>query len=184
MPLRRVVVRDRSGTHRDEYFFTTNAAPTPVAVVGYYTGRWNIETTVEGLRARVGLETPRGWCPATVLCAAPRLFGLYTVVAIPFTALPEAKRRGAVLWTGKEGVTFSDALAVVWRWLWSEWVFPQAAGGAAVENSPNHCGKSFSPPSPQMHNLHQSSLAPLDVPRQFRRRRRLDRHGGAVRRGR
>jgi DDE superfamily endonuclease len=136
VPLRWVFVRDRDGTHRDEYFFTTDVALGPAAVIGYYTGRWNIETTFEELRAHLGLETTRGWCRNTVLRAAPCLFGLYTVVALLFAALPEEKRSGAVAWPGKAGNTFSDALAAVRRWLWSEWVFPQAEGGAAIEKLP------------------------------------------------
>ena len=71
-----------------------------------------------------------------MLRAAPCLFGLYAVVALLFHALPAPQRRGAVHWPGKESVTFSDALAAVRRWLWAEWVFPQADGGAAVEKLP------------------------------------------------
>ena len=88
------------------------------------------------MRAHLGLETTRGWCRETVLRAAPCLFGLYTAVALLDAALPEAKRRGAVSWPGKVGVTFSDALAAVRRWLWAEGVFPQAAGGTALEKLP------------------------------------------------
>src|SRR5262249_62302696 len=94
------------------------------------------ETAFEELRAPLGLETTRGWCRNTVLRAAPCLFGLYTVVALLFQALPEAKRSGAVVWPGKAGTTFSDALAAVRRWLWSEWVFPQAPGGADLQKLP------------------------------------------------
>jgi hypothetical protein len=136
VPIRWVFVRDRQGTRRDEYFFTTDSGLGPEAVVGHYAGRWNIETTFEELRAHLGLETTRGWCRRTVLRAAPCLFGLYTVVALLYRALPEAERGGAVTWPGKESTTFSDALAAVRRWLWSEWVFPQAEGGAAVEELP------------------------------------------------
>ena len=136
VPIRWVFVRDRQGTHRDEYFFTTDSSLTAEAVVGHYTGRWNIETTFEELRAHLGLESTRGWCGNTVLRAAPCLFGLYTVVALLYQALPKAKRVGAVRWLGKEGTTFSDALICVRRWLWDEWVFPQADGGTAIEKLP------------------------------------------------
>src|SRR5262249_35052307 len=88
-----------------------------------YTGRWNIETTFEEMRAYLGLETTRGWTAKTVLRVAPCLFGLYTVVAALYVQLP-ARRRGAVLaWVGKQDVTLSDALPAVRRWLWVEWVF-------------------------------------------------------------
>jgi hypothetical protein len=136
VPLRWVFVRDLTGTHRDEYFFSTDPGLTPAAVIGHYTARWNIETTFQELRAHLGLETTRGWCRRTVLRAAPCLFGLYTAVALLFAALPEAKRRGSVSWPGKAGVTFSDALTAVRRWLWAEGVFRQTAGGTAIEKLP------------------------------------------------
>lgn len=136
VPLRWVFVRDVTGTHRDEYFFTTDPALTPAAVIGHYTSRWNIGTTFQELRAHLGLETTRGWCRSTVRRLAPCLFGLYTGVAVLYAALPQSKRSGAVVWPGKGGVTFSDALAAVRRWLWSEWVFPQAGDDTALEKLP------------------------------------------------
>jgi hypothetical protein len=136
VPLRWVFVRDLSGTHRDEFFYTTDPALSPEAIVGHYAWRWNVETTFQELRGHLGLETTRGWCRRTVLRAAPLLFGLYTVVALLFAALPPASRSGGVCWPGKAVVTFSDALVAVRRWLWAEWVFPQAGGGTAVAKLP------------------------------------------------
>lgn len=129
--LRWVFVRDKSGTHRDEYFFTTDPSLSPTQVIGYYCGRWNIETTFQEARSALGLESTRGWCEKTVLRAGPCLLGLYTVVALLFGALPESKRVGAVSWPGKATVTFSDALCAVRRWLWEESVLPEA-GDATV----------------------------------------------------
>lgn len=71
-----------------------------------------------------------------MLRAAPCLFGLYSVVALLYAALPQSKRQGRVLWPGKATITFSDALTAVRRWLWSEWVFPQAEGGTAIDKLP------------------------------------------------
>jgi hypothetical protein len=136
VPLCWVFVHDQSGTHRDEYLYSTDPALLPEAVVGYYTCRWNIETTFQELRSCLGLESTRGWCAQTVLRAAPCLFGLYTAVALLYRALPESKRSGPVRWPGKSGVTFSDALAAVRRWLWSEWVLPRAGAGTALEKLP------------------------------------------------
>jgi hypothetical protein len=137
VPLRWVFVRDREGTHRDEYFYTTDPAMSPESIVGHYAWRWNIETTFQEARAHLGLGTTRGWCRLTVLRAGPCLLGLYSVVALLFAALPEPQRRGSVQWPGKAVVTFSDALSAVRRWLWSSWVFPQAAGSTAVQQLPD-----------------------------------------------
>ena len=57
-------------------------------VVETYTGRWSIETTLQEMRAYLGLETTRGWKEATVLRLAPCLFGLFSVVAVLYDLLP------------------------------------------------------------------------------------------------
>lgn len=122
--LRWVWVHDCTGTHRDEYFFTTAVEWTAAQVIETYTGRWNIETTFEEMRSCLGLETTRGWTAKTVSRVAPCLLGLYTVTVALYVGLPRYRRLGVgVLWPGKQDVTFSDALTAVRRWLWVEWVF-------------------------------------------------------------
>lgn len=124
VPVRWVFVHDCSGTHRDEYFLTTDPAMTPKTIVETFTGRWNIETTFQEMRDYLGLETTRGWTKNTVLRAAPCLFGLYSVVALLYAQLPARRTGGvAILWPGKTDRTFSDAIAAVRRWLWTDWVF-------------------------------------------------------------
>jgi len=131
VPVRWVFVHDCSGTHRDEYFFTTDTDMTPRAIIEAFTGRWSIETTFQEMRAYLGLETTRGWSEATVLRAAPCLFGLFSVVAALYAELP-ARRidRIGIVWPGKTNRTFSDAITAVRRWVWLEWVFatPEHSG--------------------------------------------------------
>jgi hypothetical protein len=135
-PIRWVFVRDLTGTHRDEYLFTTDTTLAIPAIVATYCGRWNIETTFQEARCALGLESTCGWCKSTVLRAAPRLLGLYSVVALFYHALPPTKRTGGVSWPGEVGVSFSDALASVRRWLWVEAVFPQTHADAAIQQLP------------------------------------------------
>ena len=119
-----VFVHDLSGTHRDEYFFTTDVTMSVQEVIETYVGRWNEETTFQEMRSYLGLETTRGWKEKTVLRAAPCLFGLYTLGACLYSQLPRRYARvRAVQWAGKQDVTFSDAITAVRRWLWLEWVF-------------------------------------------------------------
>ena len=130
VPIRWVFVHDCSGTHRDEYFFTTDLSMTPKMIVETFTGRWNIETTFQEMRDYLGLETTRGWTKNTVLRAAPCLFGLYSVVALLYAQLPARRTTGAViLWPGKTDRTFSDAITAVRRWLWTDWVFAAPGHG-------------------------------------------------------
>jgi hypothetical protein len=149
VPIRWVFVEDRTGTHRDEYFLTTDTTWSPAEVVAAYCGRWNLETTFQECRSHLGLETTRGWRRATVLRAAPCLLGLYSVVTVLFTSLPESERTGAVRWPGKVGVTFSDAVRSVRRWLWAKGVCPQAGVDADLTKLP-----------PSVRELLLSGLAP------------------------
>ena len=137
VPIRWVFVRDREGTHRDEYFFTTYVGMSVEQLIGDYTGRWNIETTFEEVRSSLHLETTCGRCRETVLRVTPCLFGLYSVVASLYNELPAYRRVGAIEWAGKAGVTFSDALSAVRRWVWAEGVFARVEGGSAIEKLPD-----------------------------------------------
>ena len=67
-------------------------------VVETYTGRWSIETTLQEMRAYLGLETTGGWEEAIVLRLAPCLFGLFSVVAVLYDLLPVRARAG---WNGR-----------------------------------------------------------------------------------
>ena len=135
--VRWVYVHDLTGTHRDEYYYSTDVAMTPQEIIEEYTGRWNIETTFEDARAYLGLESTRGWCERTVGRAEPCLLGLYSVVALMYWQLPgEDQDQGCVEWEGKQSVTFSDAITAVRRWLWTQWVFPRAGHAEAFAKLP------------------------------------------------
>jgi hypothetical protein len=115
-----------------------------------YTGRWNIETTFQELRAYLKVEKTRGWKERTVLRTAPCLFGLYSVIALWYAELPARWRRQRAVERGdREGVTFSDAITAVRRWLWSEWVFA----------TPRH-QRAFAKIPPRLRDLLLRSLAP------------------------
>jgi hypothetical protein len=53
-------VHDLTGTHRDEYFSSTDVTMTAAQIIAQYTGRWNIETDFAESRAYLGLESMRG----------------------------------------------------------------------------------------------------------------------------
>jgi hypothetical protein len=137
VPVRWLFVHDTTGTHRDDYFFSTDAAMTPRTIVETFTGRWSIETTFQEMRAYLGLETTRGRTEATVLRLAPCLFGLFSVVALLYEGLPARTKSAAqVEWSGKVETTFSDAIMAVRRWLWVDWVFASHGFGDAFSKLP------------------------------------------------
>jgi hypothetical protein len=137
VPLSWVFTHDLTGTHRDDYFFSTDERMGPQATVETFTGRWSIETTFQEMRPYLGLETTRGWSEATVLRLAPCLFGLFSVVTLLYEALPGRTRSaGRVHWPGKVETTFSDAISAVRRGLWVDWVFANHGFGEAFSKLP------------------------------------------------
>jgi hypothetical protein len=118
-------VHDLTGTHRDDYFFSTDPEMSSPAIIATITGRWSIETTFQEMRPYLGLETTRG------------LFGLFSVVALMYERLRAWGRATAtVSWPGKSEVTFSDAITTVRRYLWVDWVFANHGQGGAFSKLP------------------------------------------------
>lgn len=135
--VRWVHVRDLTGTHREEYFFSTDPSMTPQQIIEIYTQRWSIEVTFQDMRSSLGLETTRGRTENTVLRAAPGLFGLYSIVAILYAQLPQSqKRAGRVEWVGKQDVSFSDAIRSVRRSLWQEAIIESPLHAMLFNNLP------------------------------------------------
>jgi hypothetical protein len=122
VPVRWVHVHDLTGTHRDEYFFSTDATLPPQDIVSWYTARWSIEVTFQEARAHLGLSTPRNWSRASVLRTAPCLLGLFSLVSLIFARARENKPLtiAAAPWYHKREATFGDAIAAVRRLCWQE----------------------------------------------------------------
>jgi uncharacterized protein YerC len=148
--VRWVYVRDRTGTHRDEYFFPTELSLCPTQIVECYTQRWSIETTFQECRAYLKLESTKGYSQQTVLRFTPCLFGLYTLVVLLYLQLPRPSTTlSAVFWRGKSTVTFSDMMTCVRRALWEQWGFHTQADP-----------QEFSKLSPSLQDTILSALAP------------------------
>ncbi len=124
-----VFVHDLTGTHRDEYFYTTDMSMRSNEIVEAYTMRWSIETTFQESREYLHLESPKCHSKNTVLRTTPSLFSLYTVVVLLYLNLPaKAKQKVAILWDGKQTLTFSDMIVAVRREIWIQWVFVKPNG--------------------------------------------------------
>jgi len=122
VPVRWVFVRDLDGTHRDEYFYSTDPAMTPQQIVSLYTARWGIEVTFQEVRAHLGFNTPRNWSKKSVLRTAPCLLGLFSVVCLIFERHTRGRRPKplSMPWYSRSECTFSDAIATVRRLCWEE----------------------------------------------------------------
>jgi len=137
--VRWVFVHDMTGTHRDEYFFTTDTRLNSKSIVESYTGRWNIETTFQDLQANLKIGSTRCRTKNSILTSVPCLFGLYSVVVLLYAQInPYGDRKFAINWRGKTDVAFSDAIAAVRKEIWAKWIFKQDGYEADFEKIPAH----------------------------------------------
>jgi hypothetical protein len=130
--VRWVYVEDRQGTHRPEYFFTTDPRMPLRRTVELYTRRWSIEVTVQEARANLGFGTTRVRCRRSVQRAEPWLLGVFTLVGL----LQRDVQAGPVAqwpWYRKAEPTFADVLAGVRRLAWREMILADPGFMPGVE---------------------------------------------------
>jgi hypothetical protein len=116
-----VLIRDPQGDFEPQALVTTHLAHTPIQRLEWFVRRWTMEVTFEEARAHLGLETQRQWNELAIGRTTPALFGLYSLVVLMAHAVRPTDLPGVrtAAWYAKTRPTFSDALAVVRRELWS-----------------------------------------------------------------
>ena len=132
--IRWVLVRDPTGRRDPQAFLCTDLAASPENILGWYVGRWSMETTFEESRAHLGVETQRQWSDLAIARTTPALFGLFSLVtlwAADARIVPTLRPRSAA-WYHKVEPTFSDAIAAVRRSFWA------APNLSTCRDSPDH----------------------------------------------
>lgn len=130
LPLRWVLVRDPSGKLLPAAFFATDLDATPEQILAWVVMRWGIEVTFQETRAHLGLETQRQWSDLAIARTTPALLGLFsfiTLLAHRLTLHQPLPVRSAA-WYTKSEATFSDVIACVRHYLWTETYFIQSQG--------------------------------------------------------
>ena len=83
--------------------------------------RWNLEVTFEEANAHLGFGSQRQWSDLAIVRTTPALLGLFSLVTLLAFHLTQHKpfpvRSSA--WYTKSEPTFSDALALVRRVIWT-----------------------------------------------------------------
>ena len=127
--VRWVFVHDIQGTHRNDYFYSTDTSLSLQQIVSWFTARWPIETTFQEMRTHLGFETPRQYVAKSVLRTAPCLLGLFSIVCLIFAKHIRNHRIEVrrTQWYVKAEPTFSDAIATVRRLFWQKTIFEEAS---------------------------------------------------------
>ncbi len=129
VPVRWVLIRDPEGAFVTQALLCTQQEATPLEIVTWFVQRWQMEVTFEEARAHLGVETQRQWSATAIARTTPALFGLFSLVTLLahrlLAAAPCPTRTAA--WYTKTLPTFSDALALVRRHLWTRTTFRLSA---------------------------------------------------------
>lgn len=133
VPLRWVLIRDPQGEFRTQALLCTDLRADPERIISWFVRRWQMETTFQEVRQRLGFETQRHWSQRAIQRTAPALLALFSVVTL-FAHQHMAKSTQTVrqtAWYRKSYPTFSDALALVRKELWVQeetfWGSPREA---------------------------------------------------------
>jgi hypothetical protein len=138
VPIRWVLVRDALGEFEPCTFLSTELTHQPLQILTWFVRRWRMEVTFEEARAHLGIETQRQWNALAIARSTPVLFGLFSLVTLLANTLikDQAKVVRTAAWYAKEQPTFSDALAMVRRCLWSSCHFQTSDSEADIVKIP------------------------------------------------
>jgi hypothetical protein len=125
VPLRWVLVRDPRGEFKTQAFLCIDLNADPEKILSWFVMRWRMETTFQEVRRHLGFETQRQWSELAIRRTTPALLALFSVVTL-FAHGRMTQAAGAlrqVAWYHKARPTFSDALALVRKELWTQGTF-------------------------------------------------------------
>jgi hypothetical protein len=128
LPIRWVLVRDPLGKLAPAAFFATDQSASPLQILAWVISRWGLEVTFEEVRAHLGFESQRQWSDKAILRSSPALLGLFSFVTLlaHHLSLAQPFPVRSAAWYRKTQPTFSDALALVRRYLWMNVKFPNS----------------------------------------------------------
>jgi hypothetical protein len=125
VPIRWVLVRDPQGAFATQALLCTDLGARPEQILGWFVLRWHMETTFQEARRHLGVETQRQWSDLAIRRTTPALLGVFSLVTL-FAHQRMRQRMHTVrqtAWYWKTRPTFSDALALVRKELWTHATF-------------------------------------------------------------
>ena len=123
--IRMVIVRDPTGKHEDEFFFSTDLTLSPRTVIEGYGRRWSQEVMHREAKQQMGIDDPQARVQPAVERQAPFCLLLLSLVKVWYLTAGHLRdkllaRRDA-WYAHKEGVSFTDMLAALRFSSWRLW---------------------------------------------------------------
>jgi hypothetical protein len=123
VPVRWVLVRDPQKEFKTRALVCTNLNADPKKILRWFVMRLQLEVTYQQMRRHLGFETQRQWSELAIRRTTPALLGLFSLVTLfahQQMRQPVSVLRRQAGWYHKAHPTFSDALALVRRELWTQ----------------------------------------------------------------
>jgi hypothetical protein len=137
VPIRWVLIRDPNQKFETRTLLCMDQSADPLEILTRFVRRWQVEVTFQEVRAHLGVETQRQWSDQAIARTTPILMGLFSWVTLLANQSQVDGRlpvRQAV-WYAKATPTFSDAIALVRRQIWTHWVFSMSEFAPNVQKS-------------------------------------------------
>jgi DDE superfamily endonuclease len=129
VPIRWILVRDPQGEFKTQALLCTDLGARPEQILRWFVMGWQMETTFQEARRHLGVETQRQWSELAIRRTTPALLGLFSLITVfahqRTRQSMEAVRRAA--WYCNPRPTFSDALALVRKELWTHESFRRSS---------------------------------------------------------
>jgi len=82
VPVRWVLIRDPKEEFKTQALLCTDLDAKPEQIISWFVRRWQMESTFQEVRQRLGFETHRHWSELAVRRTAPALLGLFSIVTL------------------------------------------------------------------------------------------------------
>jgi hypothetical protein len=138
VPIRWVLIRDPQGAFEIQALLSTDLAVAPAQILAWFVQRWQLEVTLEECRAHLGMETQRQWNDLAIARTTPALLALFSLVTLLAQRVlgDGACPVRTAAWYTKAQPTFSDTIALVRRYLWTQTDFPLSSPETEAQKVP------------------------------------------------
>ena len=125
VPIRWVLIRDPNRKFESKALLCTDPSADPLQILQWFVRRWQIEVTFQEVRTHLGVETQRQWSDQAIARTTPILIGLFSWVTLLANQSQVDGRLPVrqAAWYAKTTPTFSDAIALVRKYIWQHWGF-------------------------------------------------------------
>ena len=122
-----VIVRDPSGKHQDQFFFTDDLKMELEDMITTFSARWSVEVAHKELKQHMGMEDPQSRTEKAVKRQAPFAMLLLSLVKIWYLTEGHSfnifKEQKDPWYTHKQGVPFADMLRLLRYLSWRQTIF-------------------------------------------------------------